>query len=211
MAVATDDDEDVEEMQGYRIGRIGSASCKEDRLDQMGSAVGTRVPSSGVGKVTIDRARRAAATDCRPGEPLRSPLMGMEAFDTAAASPSSMYDGARCSSNRFLGVEFQNCTDAVMLIPGIAGFLPCDSLRSAGRHCSRPRGSSWSHGVASRNCVQWPIAVDLETNIWPSLNFAPSSIPPASDKQDIGRSQNASSSCRLVFFMHYIDGPTAAL
>uniref|UniRef100_I1PUL6 Uncharacterized protein n=1 Tax=Oryza glaberrima TaxID=4538 RepID=I1PUL6_ORYGL len=91
MAVATDDDEDVEEMQGYRIGRIGSASCKEDRLDQMGSAVGTRVPSSGVGKVTIDRARRAAATDCRPGEPLRSPLMGMEAFDTAAASPSSMF------------------------------------------------------------------------------------------------------------------------
>uniref|UniRef100_A0A0E0PL04 Uncharacterized protein n=1 Tax=Oryza rufipogon TaxID=4529 RepID=A0A0E0PL04_ORYRU len=206
MAVATDDDEDVEEMQGYRIGRIGSASCKEDRLVQMGSAVGTRVPSSGVGKVTIDRARRAAATDCRPGEPLRSPLMGMEAFDTAAASPSSMYDGARCSSNRFLGVEFQICTDAVMLIPGIAGFLPCDSLRSAGRHCSRPRG----------NCVQWPIAVDLETSIWPSLNFAPSSIPPArlphgSDKQDIGRSQNASSSCRLVFFMHYIDGPTAAL
>nr|AAV44162.1 hypothetical protein [Oryza sativa Japonica Group] len=42
MAVATDDDEDVEEMQGYRIGRIGSASCKEDRLVQMGSAVGTR-------------------------------------------------------------------------------------------------------------------------------------------------------------------------
>lgn len=42
MAVATDDDEDVEEMQGYRIGRIGSASCKEDRLDQMGSAAGTR-------------------------------------------------------------------------------------------------------------------------------------------------------------------------
>uniref|UniRef100_A0A0D9Y8Z4 Uncharacterized protein n=1 Tax=Oryza glumipatula TaxID=40148 RepID=A0A0D9Y8Z4_9ORYZ len=60
------------------------------------------------------------------------------------------------------------------------------------------------------------IAVDLETNIWPSLNFAALSIPPAwlphsSDKQDIGRSQNASNSCRLVFFMHYMDGPTAAL
>lgn len=167
------------------------------------------VPSSGVGKVTIDRARRAAATDCRPGEPLRSPLMGMEAFDTAAASPSSMYDGARCSSNRFLGVEFQICTDAVMLIPGIAGFLPCDSLRTCarfGRPALFPSSGKLmeSYGVASRNCVQRLIAVDLETNIWPSLNFAPLSIPPAwlphsSDKQDIGRSQNASNSCRLVF------------
>uniref|UniRef100_A0A0D3H5I9 Uncharacterized protein n=1 Tax=Oryza barthii TaxID=65489 RepID=A0A0D3H5I9_9ORYZ len=51
MAAATDDDEDVEEMQGYRIGRIGSASCKEDRLDQMGSTsfVGTRSRSTAFG------------------------------------------------------------------------------------------------------------------------------------------------------------------
>lgn len=174
-----------------------------------------------------DRSRSAGGSDGlqarRPARaaPLRSSLMGMEAFDTAAASPSSMYDGARCSSNWFLGVEFQICTDAVMLIPGIAGFLPCDSLRTCarfGRPALFPSSGKLmeSYGVASRNCVQRLIAVDLETNIWPSLNFAPLSIPPAwlphsSDKQDIGRSQNASSSCRLVFFMHYIDGPTAAL
>uniref|UniRef100_A0A0E0RFW4 Uncharacterized protein n=1 Tax=Oryza rufipogon TaxID=4529 RepID=A0A0E0RFW4_ORYRU len=57
MAVATDDDEDVEEMQGYRIGRIGSASCKEDRLDQMGSAAGTRLCTSA----------NNAAVSLRPG------------------------------------------------------------------------------------------------------------------------------------------------
>lgn len=86
-----------------------------------------------------DRPRSAGGSDGlqarRPARaaPLRSSLMGMEAFDTAAASPSSMYDGARWSSNRFQGVEFQICTDAVMLIPGIAGFLPCDSLRTCAR------------------------------------------------------------------------------
>ncbi|KAF2907383.1 hypothetical protein DAI22_12g093600 [Oryza sativa Japonica Group] len=183
MAVATDDDEDVEEMQGYRIGRIGSASCKEDRLDQMGSAAGTRLVGCALLQTMLqcpflrggeghDRSRSAGGSDGlqarRPARaaPLRSSLMGMEAFDTAAASPSSMF--------------------------GRPALFP-----SSGKLME-------SYGVASRNCVQRLIAVDLETNIWPSLNFAPLSIPPAwlphsSDKQDIGRSQNASNSCRLVF------------
>ncbi|EAY97118.1 hypothetical protein OsI_19044 [Oryza sativa Indica Group] len=126
MAVATDDDEDVEEMQGYRIGRIGSASCKEDRLDQMGSAAGTR-------SSLVSRLCTSANNAARFGRPALFP-----------------------SSGKLME----------------------------------------SYGVASRNCVQRLIAVDLETNIWPSLNFAPLSIPPAwlphsSDKQDIGRSQNA--------------------
>ncbi|EEE62890.1 uncharacterized protein [Oryza sativa Japonica Group] len=119
-----------------------------------------------------DRSRSAGGSDGlqarRPARaaPLRSSLMGMEAFDTAAASPSSMF--------------------------GRPALFP-----SSGKLME-------SYGVASRNCVQRLIAVDLETNIWPSLNFAPLSIPPAwlphsSDKQDIGRSQNASNSCRLVF------------
>uniref|UniRef100_A0A0E0MN58 Uncharacterized protein n=1 Tax=Oryza punctata TaxID=4537 RepID=A0A0E0MN58_ORYPU len=186
-------------MGGYRRQGEGAPKCHFLR-----SGDGRDRPCSAGGSDGLQARRPARAA------PLRSPSMGMEAFDTAAASPSSMYDGARCSSNRFLGVEFQICTDAVMLIPGIAGFLPCDSLvslrvpGSVGRHCSRPRQSSLNHGVASRNCVQRLIAIDLETHIWPSLDSTLSSGPPAwlphsSDKQDIGRSQNASNSCRANF------------
>uniref|UniRef100_A0A0D9ZXP7 Uncharacterized protein n=1 Tax=Oryza glumipatula TaxID=40148 RepID=A0A0D9ZXP7_9ORYZ len=155
MAVATDDDEDVEEMQGYRIGRIGSASCKEDRLDQMGSAVGTRLCT----------AANNAAVSLPPGwGRSRSTALGGRQRRTAGP--------ARRASQ--------------VAVDGDGGLRHSCSIPFV--HV-RPAGTvpvlGEAHGVM---VSQWPIAVDLETNIWPSLNFAPSSIPPArlphgSDKQ----------------------------
>uniref|UniRef100_A0A0E0JT35 Uncharacterized protein n=1 Tax=Oryza punctata TaxID=4537 RepID=A0A0E0JT35_ORYPU len=145
---------------------VGSASRKEGRPDQMGSASFVlhfckqccSVTSSRVVKVAIDRVRQAAATDCRPGD-RRGPLLsgrrrwpGMEAFDTAAASPSSMF--------------------------GRPALFPSSTVLIE----------------SCRNCVQRLIAIDLETHIWPSAW-----LPHSSDKQDIGRSQNASNSCRADF------------
>uniref|UniRef100_A0A0D3GGB8 Uncharacterized protein n=1 Tax=Oryza barthii TaxID=65489 RepID=A0A0D3GGB8_9ORYZ len=153
-------------MHGYRIGRICSASCKEDRLDHMGSAAGTRLCT----------AANNAAVSLPPGW---------------GRSRSTAFGGRQ---RRTAGPATGTGRASQVAIDGDGGLRHSCNIPFV--HV-RPAGTVPVLGEAHRVMVPQVatrlIAVDLETNIWPSLNFAPSSIPPAwlphsSDKQDIGSS-----------------------